>query len=180
MPAGYFTKTLSTLLSSLSRWVEFADGTQAPVHGAVQIDPATGLPLDVGAPVDVTSSTLATAAQLGSLLTKFPYKTNPFTLEPDSVVAGTTLSAAGNATIVAGAANTTIKIYSLRIECAGANVIQLRSATTVLHTIEFTAAGVFDLPFSWMPHYFCGTASAFNITTSTTAKVNWRARAIRD
>lgn len=43
MAAGFFSKTLSTLLSSASRWVEFPDGVTAPVHGAVALDPNTGL-----------------------------------------------------------------------------------------------------------------------------------------
>lgn len=47
MAAGFFSKTLSTLLSSASRWVEFADGTTAPTHGSVLLDPATGLAVDL-------------------------------------------------------------------------------------------------------------------------------------
>ncbi|AGS80956.1 hypothetical protein [Caulobacter phage Cr30] len=50
MAAGFIAKSLSTLLSSVSRWVEFSDASTAPVHGAIQLDPATGLPLDVSAP----------------------------------------------------------------------------------------------------------------------------------
>lgn len=47
MPAGFFAKSLSSLLSSASRWVEFADGTTAPTHGAIFVDPATGLPYSI-------------------------------------------------------------------------------------------------------------------------------------
>ena len=43
MAAGFFSKTLSTLLSSAARWVEFPDGVTAPVHGAVLLDATTGL-----------------------------------------------------------------------------------------------------------------------------------------
>ena len=43
MAAGFISKTLSTLLSSVARWVEFCDGSSAPVHGAVMLDPDTGL-----------------------------------------------------------------------------------------------------------------------------------------
>lgn len=48
MAAGFISKTLSTLLSTIARWVEFGDGTTSPVHGAVVLDPSTGLPSVVG------------------------------------------------------------------------------------------------------------------------------------
>lgn len=56
MAAGFFPKSLSSLLSSAARWVEFADGTSAPTHGAIQIDPATGLPLDISEPTVVSEA----------------------------------------------------------------------------------------------------------------------------
>jgi len=45
MAAGFITKPLSTLLATAARWVEFADGSTAPVHGAVIVSPETGIPL---------------------------------------------------------------------------------------------------------------------------------------
>ena len=53
MAAGFFAKTLATLLASSSRWVEFADGVTAPVHGAVQLDPTTGIAIDTSLPTKV-------------------------------------------------------------------------------------------------------------------------------
>lgn len=50
MAAGFVSKTLSTLATSVARWIEFGDGSQAPVHGAIMVDPATGLPIDTSAP----------------------------------------------------------------------------------------------------------------------------------
>ncbi|MDB5420658.1 MAG: hypothetical protein JWR59_605 [Brevundimonas sp.] len=44
MAAGFISKTLSGLLASSARWVEFPDASQAPVHGAVTVDAGTGLP----------------------------------------------------------------------------------------------------------------------------------------
>jgi len=44
---GFISKPLSSLLSTVSKWVEFNDGLTSPVSGSIQLDPATGLPLDV-------------------------------------------------------------------------------------------------------------------------------------
>ncbi len=45
MAAGFFSKALTGLLGSAARWVEFADGSQSPVHGSIEVDPATGKPI---------------------------------------------------------------------------------------------------------------------------------------
>jgi len=46
MPAGFVSKALAALSATTARWVEFADGSQAPIQGSVLIDPVTGFPLD--------------------------------------------------------------------------------------------------------------------------------------
>lgn len=55
MAAGFFNKTLSTLLSGSSRFVDFGDGTQAAVNGSIALDPTTGLPAEVRATLAITS-----------------------------------------------------------------------------------------------------------------------------
>jgi hypothetical protein len=49
MAAGFLTRAYASAASLVARWVEWADGTFAPVHGNIQLDPTTGLPLDVDA-----------------------------------------------------------------------------------------------------------------------------------
>lgn len=65
MAAGFIAKPLSTLLATAARWVEFGDTSQAPVHGNIQLDPITGLPLDVSGPssVKLSASSLYTSAR---------------------------------------------------------------------------------------------------------------------
>lgn len=66
MAAGFFSKTLSTLLSTASRWVEFADGTTAPAHGAIATDPTSGLPLSVGSSGTDRSANKPTLPNVGA------------------------------------------------------------------------------------------------------------------
>lgn len=62
MAAGFFTKTLSTLLSSSARWIEWSDGSQAPVHGAILVD-TSGAAVGGGAnPLAVKGSILRASA----------------------------------------------------------------------------------------------------------------------
>ena len=59
MAASFLVKALSGLLGSAARWVQFSDGAQAPVHGAILMDPDTATPMGSAAnPARVTGRDL--------------------------------------------------------------------------------------------------------------------------
>lgn len=74
-------------------------------------------------------------------------------------------------TIVAAAASTKTRVYRLRIDVAGANVLTITDATGG-EKMNFTGAGFKILDFNTRPWYTTATNTALTITTTTTAEVN--------
>lgn len=63
------------------------------------------------------------------------------------------------------------RVYRLRIDVAGANVLTFTDATGV-ERMNFTGAGFRIYDFSTRAWFVTGANTAFSVTTSTTAEVN--------
>lgn len=74
-------------------------------------------------------------------------------------------------TIVAAAASTKTRVYRMRIDVAGANVLTITDAIGG-EKMNFTGAGFKILDFNTRPWYTTATNTALTITTTTTAEVN--------
>lgn len=81
-------------------------------------------------------------------------------------------STAGTTTLVAAVAGQTTKVYRLRINVAGANVLTIKDGANVLETINFPGAGILTYDYATRPWYKTSLNSALTLTTSTTAQVN--------
>lgn len=73
--------------------------------------------------------------------------------------------------IVAAAASTKTRVYRMRIDVAGANVLTFTDATGT-EEMNFTAAGFRIYDFNTRPWFTTATNTAFSVTTTTTAKAN--------
>jgi len=124
----------------------------APTQEVVLIDGSGNLLGTAAAPLQTATSNLQTVADL----TK--------TIMPPIVVAGTN-------TIVAAAASNRGRIYRLRLDVAGANVVTITDATGA-EKMNFTGAGFKILDFATRAWYTSAVNTALTITTTTTAEVN--------
>lgn len=128
-------------------------GRQAPTSEFIPIDPTTGNVIGTSTqPLVTQTSSLQTTADL----TK--------TIVAPIVTATTT-------TIVAAAASVRARVYRLRIDVAGANVLTITDATGG-EKMNFTGAGFKILDFATRPWYTTAVNTALTITTTTTAEVN--------
>lgn len=189
MAAGFITKPLATLLATAARWVEFGDASTAPVHGSIQLDPTTGLALDLTLPVEVSSSSLATAANQVSLngqietvggvsvfaTSRKLFKTSPLTRSAISIT-GTTAT-----DIVTAVASQTIRIHVLRLQVSAATTLTFRdgSGGTLFETMAFSAADRIELPFSEVPYYVSSAGASVTITSSNAVTITGRADFVR-
>lgn len=73
--------------------------------------------------------------------------------------------------IVAAAASTKTRVYRMRIDVAGANVLTFTDATGT-EEMNFTGAGFRIYDFNTRPWFTTATNTAFSVTTTTTAKAN--------
>lgn len=125
---------------------------QAPTSEFILIDPATGNAIGGAAqPLQTATSNLQTTADLTKTIVQ-------------SVTATTT-------PIVAAAASTRARIYRIRIDVAGANVLSFTDATGT-ERMNFAAAGFRIYDFATRPWFTGNTNTAFSVTTTTTAEVN--------
>lgn len=128
-------------------------GRQVPTSEFIPVDPTTGNVIGTSTqPLVTQTSSLQTTADL----TK--------TIVAPIVTATTT-------TIVAAAASVRTRIYRLRIDVAGANVLTITDATGG-EKMNFTGAGFKILDFATRPWYTTAVNTALTITTTTTAEVN--------
>lgn len=120
----------------------------------VSPDPATGVDKLVG----TTAMPLVTATsslQTTSDLTK-------------SIVSSTTV---GTTPIITATAAQRGRVYRLRIDVAGANVLTFTDASGT-EEMNFSAAGFKIYDFATRPWFTTAVNTAFSVTTTTTAKVN--------
>lgn len=85
-----------------------------------------------------------------------------------AIVASTT---ATTTPIVTATASVKARIYRMRIDVAGANVLTFVDATGT-EEMNFAAAGSRIYDFSERPWFTSAVNTAFSVTTTTTAKVN--------
>lgn len=73
--------------------------------------------------------------------------------------------------IIAAAASTKGRVYRLRIDVAGANVLTFTDASGT-EKMNFTGAGFRIYDFATRPWFTTATNTAFSVVTTTTAEVN--------
>lgn len=128
-------------------------GRQQPTSEFIPIDPSTGNVIGTPTqPLVTQTSSLQTTADLTKVI-----------IAP--IVTATTT------TIVAAAASVRTRVYRLRIDVAGANVLTITDATGG-EKMNFTGAGFKILDFATRPWYTTAINTALTITTTTTAEVN--------
>lgn len=79
--------------------------------------------------------------------------------------------AATTTQIIAAAASTKGRVYRLRIDVAGANVLTFTDASGT-EKMNFTGAGFRIYDYATRPWFTTATNTAFNVVTTTTAEVN--------
>ena len=128
-------------------------GRQQPTSEFVLLDPTTGSALGTTAnPIQTGTSALQTTADLTKVI-----------IAP--IVTATTT------TIVGAAASVRTRVYRIRIDVAGANVLTITDATGG-EKMNFTGAGFKILDFATRAWYITAINTALTITTTTTAEVN--------
>ena len=128
-------------------------GRQQPTSEFVMIDPTTGLALGTAAsPLQTGTSALQTTADLTKAI-----------IAPIVTATTTTLSTA--------VASVRTRVYRMRLDVAGANVITITDATGA-EKMNFTGAGFKIFDFATRPWYTTAVNAALTLTTTTTAEVN--------
>lgn len=84
-----------------------------------------------------------------------------------AIVISTTIA---TTTIITATASTKGRVYRLRVDAAGANVLTFTDASGT-EEMNFTGAGFRVYDFSTRPWFTTATNTAFSVTTTTTAKV---------
>lgn len=82
-----------------------------------------------------------------------------------------TSTTAGTTTIVTATASQRTRVYRLRIDVAGANVLTFTDANGT-EEMNFAGAGFRVYDFATRPWFTTAVNTAFTVTTTTTAKVN--------
>lgn len=132
---------------------ESVPGQTKPVQLVGLIDPATGLALGTTAqPLQTATSNLQTTADLTKAI-----------IAPIVTATTTTLSTA--------TASVRTRVYRMRLDVAGANVITITDATGG-EKMNFTGAGFKILDFATRAWYTTAVNTALTLTTTTTAEVN--------
>lgn len=87
---------------------------------------------------------------------------------------GATSTTVGTTPIVGASAGTRTRVYRIRIDVAGANVLTFtdNQGTAVTEEMNFTGAGFRVYDFATRPWFTTAVNTAFSVTTTTTAKVN--------
>jgi hypothetical protein len=105
-----------------------------------------------------------------------PLMTNTGSLQTtsDLTKASATSTTIGTTPIVAAAASMRTRVYRIRIDVAGANVLTFsdNQGTAITEEMNFTGAGFRVYDFATRPWFVTATNTAFSVTTTTTAKVN--------
>lgn len=179
MAAGFITKPLATLLATAARWVEFADGSTAPTHGSIQIDPATGLPLDPTVPTPVSSATLAAASQLPSSLgpqtAALSLSVVPVVKKVQQIGAWAPLDLSvttPNISIIGAASGQTTRVHALILSAAGAVDITINDSSSAIFKVAFPAAGgPIVFPFEGEPYFVTSVNSGLTVTLSAAVRV---------
>ena len=128
-------------------------GEQKPTQTIVMLDPVTGLAIGTTAqPLQTATSNLQTTADLTKAI-----------IAPIVTATTTTLSTA--------TASVRTRVYRLRLDVAGANVITITDATGA-EKMNFTGAGFKILDFATRAWYVTAVNTALTLTTTTTAEVN--------
>jgi hypothetical protein len=170
MAAGFIVRTLATLGVS-PRWVEFANGDQAPVHGAVTLDSATGLPLDYSTPSPVIGDTATNVApttapvRLGAI--------GRFDL-PSPVTSGRTVDLVASRKGVLIVRPHTISDYEIKYAGASGGI------TTSGNTLVLAASGSANYSTYLNSFQFINTGSTateFSFTDGSGGTVLWRGHA---
>jgi len=131
---------------------------------------------DIGAPLPETALgvVMMTPGSTGALGTASnPLVTQTSSLQTTAdltkvIVASTTIA---TTPIVTAAASVRARIYRLRIDVAGANVLTFVDATGT-EEMNFAGAGFRIYDFATRPWFTSAVNTAFSVTTTTTAKVN--------
>jgi len=128
-------------------------GLDKPTQTIALLDPATGLALGTSSsPLVTATSSLQTTADLTKAI-----------IAPIVTATTTTLSTA--------TASVRTRVYRLRLDVAGANVITITDATGA-EKMNFTGAGFKILDFATRAWYVTAVNTALTLTTTTTAEVN--------
>lgn len=78
----------------------------------------------------------------------------------------------GDTTISTATASQTTKVYRVRINVAGATILTVKSAATVLEKIQFAGAGMLVYDFSTRPWYTSGVNEALAINNGSAVQLN--------
>lgn len=128
-------------------------GRQVPTSEFIMIDPATGLAVGTSAqPLVTQTSSLQTTADLTKTI-----------VAPIVTATTTTLSTA--------TASVRTRVYRMRLDVAGANVITITDASGS-EKMNFTGAGFRIYDFATRPWFSTAVNTALTLTTTTTAEVN--------
>lgn len=112
--------------------------------------------------------------QVGTAAMPLVTATSSLQTTPDLTKASATSTTIGTTPIVAAAASVRTRVYRLRVDVAGANVLTFvdNQGTAITEEMNFTGAGFRIYDFATRPWFTTAVNTAFSVTTTTTAKVN--------
>lgn len=124
---------------------------QVPTSEFILIDPATGNAIGGATqPLQTATSNLQTTADLTSALT--------------------TINTITTTTLVTATASQRTRVYRMRIDVAGAQVLTFNAA--VNDVFNFAGAGHYVYDFATRPWFTTAANTAFTVTSTTTAVTN--------
>ncbi len=115
--------------------------------------------------IDSSGNALGTSAAPIVTQTSSLQTTSDLTKAIVAITTATTTAA------VSATASVKTRVYRMRVDVAGANVVSFVDATGT-EEMNFTAAGFRIYDFNTRPWFTTATNTAFNVVTTTTAKVN--------
>lgn len=116
----------------------------------------------------------ATGLALGTPEAPLQTGTSSLQTTPDLSIAkiGPITAITASGTIVAAVASTKVRVYSVRMNVGGANVVSILDGATVLERLNFVAGVDKVLDFRTRPWYTTTTGAALNFSTSTATELN--------
>lgn len=127
----------------------------------------------MGAPVTWVSPDPVTGFDRPVGTTAMPIVTATSSLQttPDLAKSFATSTTAGTTPIITATAAQRGRVYRLRIDVAGANVLTFTDSSGT-EEMNFSGAGFRVYDFATRPWFMTNVNTAFSVTTTTTAKVN--------
>lgn len=128
----------------------------------------------MGAPVTWVSPDPATGVDklVGTSAMPIVTATSSLQTTPDLTTVIVSTAVAGDTTVSTATASQKTRVYRMRLNVAGADIVTIKSGSTVLETISFAGAGFLTYDFSTRPWYSTAVNTALVVTNGSAVQLN--------